>query len=175
MQKRHVYALLFGVPGLFLALIATLLVIGTVSGFMWLYLFGDRPWPAVSGDFLTLLAAATFLLLWTATVIVGYRTGKRLEASPGLNRRHILASAALTVAPLLLLVLHQWSIGNLGKRSDSLVCRDLCLAKGYSASGMPPENTGEKDCICYDSGWEVLRMPLNASVSDQATDQQAKQ
>jgi len=167
MQKRHVYALLFGVPGLFLALIMTLLVFGAVSGFLWLYLFGDNPWPAASAQLLIILAAGMFLALWTATVVVGYLTGKRLEASPGLNRRHVVVSAALTIAPLLLLVLHQWSVGNLGPRSDSLVCRDLCLEQGYPASGMPPKDTGEKVCICYDSGQEVLRVPLDSSTSGQ--------
>ena len=107
--------------------------------------------------------------------IVGYRTGKRLEASLEPNRRHILVSAALTAAPLLLLVLQQWSIGSLGKHSGSLVCRDLCLEKGYPASGMPPKNTGEEVCICYDSVQEVLRIPLNASLSGQQTALSAKQ
>jgi hypothetical protein len=163
MQKRHVYALLFGIPGLFLALILTLLVFGAVSGFLWLYLFGDNPWPKASEQLLTSLAAAMFLALWTATVVLGYLTGKRLETSPGLNRQHVVASAALTIAPVLLLVLHQWSVGNLGPRTDSLACRDLCLAKGYPASGMPPKDSGERVCICYDSGQEVLRVPMDVS------------
>ena len=102
-----------------------------------------------------------FLALWTATVVLGYLTGKRPETSPGLNRQHVVASAALTIAPVLLLVQHQWSDGNLGQRTDSLACRDLCLAKGYPASGMPPKDSDERVCICYDSGQEVLRVPMD--------------
>ncbi len=90
-----------------------------------------------------------------------------LIGGPELNRRHILASAVLTVAPLRLPVLHQRSVGNLGKRSGSLVCRVLCLGKGYPISGMPPKDTGEGVCTCYDSGQEVLRMPLKDSCSGQ--------
>jgi hypothetical protein len=165
MQKRYLYAILFGVPGLCLSLIMTLLVIGAVSGFLWLYLFGDNPWPTASAKLLSILTAGMLLVLWTVTIVFGYLTGKRLEVSPGRNRWHYVVSAVLTIAPLLLLLLYQWSVGNLGTHSDSLVCRDLCLAKGYPASGMPPKNTGERVCICYDSGHEVLRVPLDGSIS----------
>lgn len=165
MRKRHAYVLLFGVPGLFIALILALLVCASASGFLWLYRFGDQPWPATTGLLLTSLLAGTFLILWAASLAGGYLVGKRLETRPGLNRRHLLMSAALTVAPVLLLVLHQWSIGNLGPRPDSLVCRDLCLEKGFPASGMPPQESGDRSCLCFEAGQEVLRLPLDGSTA----------
>ena len=107
----------------------------------------------------------TFLALWIGSIVVGFITGKRLEADPELNQKHILASVGLTIAPILFIVLHQLSVGNIGPKSDGLLCRDFCSQKGYSMSEMPPKNTGDRSCICRDdSGQEALKVPIDSIV-----------
>jgi hypothetical protein len=42
MQKRILYSILFGVPGLVLALEVAWLVAGLTAGILWLAVYGDR-------------------------------------------------------------------------------------------------------------------------------------
>jgi hypothetical protein len=46
MKKRYIYGLLFGIPGFFISLIISAGVFGFAAGILWLYVFGDNPWPA---------------------------------------------------------------------------------------------------------------------------------
>src|SRR5512138_1421325 len=160
-RKRYLYALLFGLPGLFLAGIMTLVLFGVSMGVLWLFVFGDNPWPTGWEVTLSILLVIVFVGLWIVSIAAGYSIGKRLEADPALNRNHILLSVGLTAAFILLILFQQWSVGNLGPKSDDLKCSEYCTAQGYSASGMPPLNSGERTCSCYDaSGREVLKVPL---------------
>ena len=162
MKKRYLYALLFGIPGLFLSAIFTLIVSGAVLGFLWLYVFGDNPWLSSTGLFVSILFVLVFLIVWTGIIILGYVTGKRLEKAPSLNKQHVLISAGLTLFFILFIAFQQWSVGNLGPKTDSAVCSKYCVSQGYSASGMPPRNSGDQTCSCYDdSGNEVLRTLLD--------------
>jgi len=47
MKKRYSYALLFGIPGFFVsaAITITLFVFSVSLGILWLYVFGDNPFP----------------------------------------------------------------------------------------------------------------------------------
>jgi hypothetical protein len=162
MKKRTLYALLFGVPGFFLAGIITLVVFGASVGFLWLFVFGDNPWPDSTETLLTALILVTFLVLWLGIIFVGYQTGRRLESDPALNRNHALLSAGITLLFILFIVFQQWSAGNLGPKSDTVLCSDYCIAKGYAGSGMPPRDSGDRTCSCYDSsGNETLKVPLD--------------
>jgi hypothetical protein len=163
MKKRYVYALLFGFPGLFVSGILCLLVFGGLLGFFWLFVFGDNPWPSSIDTILVILLVLTFLISWTGFILLGYVTGRRLEKDPAWNWNHILLSAGLTVLFILFLVFQQWSVGNIGPKSDSLLCSDYCVAQGYAGSGMPPRDSGERTCSCYDSsGNEALKVPLDS-------------
>lgn len=160
MRKRYLYLLLFGIPGLFLALAGAFALFGAMAGFLWVFVFGDKPWPAAAGILLPLLTALAFLLLWGLSLALGYRTGQGYEGEPRLNRRHLALSVLFTVAPLLFLLLHQLSVGNLGPKPDSLLCAEFCRDKGLATSGLPSAAPGERTCLCYDAGEEVLRVPL---------------
>ena len=161
MKKRYIYTLLFLAPGALLALIAAAAISGATAGFLWIFVLGDNTWPTLAERGLALLFPLTFLGLWFAAVVTGFMAGKRLEADPALNKKHILVSIALTVAPLLFIVLHQLRVGNIGPKPDSLVCGDFCAEKGYSTSGMPPRDSGDRSCICYDgNGNELIKVPL---------------
>lgn len=162
MKKRHVYSLLFGIPGFCVSVILSTFVLGSAAGIMWIYVFGDNPWPSWIDSTLAILYAVTFLTLWIASVAIGYATGKKLETSPGLNRKHVHLAIVMTIAPVLLVVLHQWSVGNIGPKSDGKICSDYCRERGYSASGMPSKDSGERSCSCFDSaGNEALKVPFD--------------
>jgi hypothetical protein len=161
MRKRFIYAVLFGLPALPLALIAALAAFAAAYGFAWLFVFGDDPWPATLGAPLILLFACTFVTIWVGAIAAGFVIGKRFEGDRCLPFGHLLTSLAATLVPLLVIVAHQYQVGNLGPQSDSLLCQDYCVASGFSMSGLPPRDTGERRCICYaDNGNEALTAPI---------------
>ena len=167
MKKRYWYALLFGIPGLFVAGMISVLLFGAMAGILWIYIFGDNPWPAYTEPLLSVGFVLTVLTMWIVSIVLGYLVGRRLERDPGLNRNHVLLSVGLTVMFLLLIVLQQFSVGNLGPKSDTILCSDFCARHGYSGSGMPPIDSGERICSCYDdSGNEVLTVPLGHLTPD---------
>ena len=163
MKKRYLYALLFGIPGLFIAGIISIFVFGAFAGVLWIYVFGDNPWPSYAEQLLSMVFVLTVLTLWIASTVLGYVVGKRLEKDPAWNRNHVLISAGLTTLFLLLILFQQWSVGNLGPKSDTVLCSELCGRHGYPGSGMPPQNTWYRICSCYDdAGNEVLVVPLDS-------------
>jgi hypothetical protein len=90
MKKRYLYALLFGIPGFFVSGMIALFVFGGAIGILWIYVFGDNPWPVSTDTVLSALLVLVFLSLWIASIAVGYAIGKRLESDPVWNRTHIL-------------------------------------------------------------------------------------
>jgi hypothetical protein len=162
MKKRYLYALLFGLPGLLIAGLAGIFGFAALTGILWLYVFGDNPWPVYIEPILASLFVLTVVVLWLVFIVIGFFIGRRLERDPALNRVHIWISVGLTLAFVLLLVFQQWSTGSLGPKSDSALCSDFCSLHGYAGSGMPPAISGDRTCSCYDSaGSEVLRIPLD--------------
>lgn len=163
MKKRYVYALLFGFPGLFVSAMLCLLVFGGLLGFLWLFVFGDNPWPSSTDSILAILLVLTFLISWTGFIILGYVTGRRLESDPAWNWNHVLLSAGISVLCIVFVIFQQWNVGNIGPKSDSLLCGHYCVQKGYVGSGMPPRASGDRTCSCYDSsGNEALKVPLDS-------------
>jgi len=162
MKKRYLYSFLFGIPGFFIAGITSLVLLGALLGSLWLFIFGDNPWPPATEKILSVVLVLIFLIVWIGCIAIGYAIGKRLENDATLNRTHVLISATLTGLFILLIVLQQFSVRNIGPKSDSVLCSEYCTQKGYSASGMPPLNSGDRTCSCYDgSGKEALNIPLD--------------
>ena len=163
MKKRYIYSLLFGIPGFVISGIISIVVFGAIAGNLWISVFGDNPWPIFSEGLLTILLVFTFLILWISSMAIGYLVGKKREKNPVLNRNHVLISLGFTVMFTLFIVLQQWSVGNIGPKSESPLCSEFCTRHGYAGSGMPPENSGERTCSCYDSsGSEALKVPLDS-------------
>ncbi len=100
MKRRYLYMLLFGIPGLLLSFLMTLVSFGMMMGILWLFVFGDNSWPAAVDTLLPILLIVVLLALWTASLWGGYQVGKHREADPRLNLSHVLASAALTLVLL---------------------------------------------------------------------------
>lgn len=162
MKKRYLYALLFGIPGLFVAGIISIAFFGGLMGILWTFVFGDNSWPTAIEIIVSILFVLLSLVLWIGFLIAGYLIGRRLETDPTVNRNHVLISGALTLLFIVLIVLYQWNIGNLGPHSDSVLCSDFCTQHGYSGSGMPPGASGNRMCSCYDdAGNEALTIPLD--------------
>lgn len=162
MKKRYIYSILFGVPGLFISLIISFVISAGMLGILWIYFFGDDLWPSSIEILLPIVFVLTFLTVWIASVVFGYITGKKLEEAPGLNKNHILVSGGLTLIFILFIALQQLNVGNIGPKSDDALCSEYCSRQGYSGSGMPPRNSGDRSCSCFDnSGDEVLKVPLD--------------
>lgn len=161
MKRRYLYAILSGVPGLFLALIVSFLVSGFALGAFWLFLFGDNPWPAWTGILIPVMFAVVFLITWFAFLALGFAIGKQREGDPALNKKHIWVSIGITTVFILFIVFQQASVGNLGPKPDSAVCSSYCAQKGYAASSMPPRDSGQRNCSCLDQkGREIITIPL---------------
>ncbi len=164
MKRRYLYAALVGVPGLIDALILTFVLFGVTVGFLWLFVFGDNPWPAYVERLLPVLLVLVFVTIWFATMLVGYMIGKGLEQDPILNRKHILISATVTVLSILLILsafLYRTGIPSLGPRSAEVRCAEFCSQKGYMASGVSPQISAERTCSCFDKGGvEVITVPI---------------
>ena len=162
MKKRYLYVFLLGIPGLFVAGIVSILLFGAFAGILWLYVFGDNPWPSYTEAILSILFILSVLTIWALSMVLGYIVGKRRENDPVLNKNHVLISGGLTVTFILLMVLQQWSVGNIGPKADTVLCSEFCARHGYSGSGMPPETFGDRICSCYDeTGNEALAVPLD--------------
>ena len=162
MRSRYVYVLLFGVPGALVALLSSLALAGAVAGGLWLYAYGDAPWPPAAGYVLLAASAASFLAVWGVSLALGYRVGRRAEDGRGVPRRHVVMSIAGTLVPVVLLLAHQWRVGNLGPPGPGAACAERCRAAGYPGSGTTLGPPGPPTCICLDgAGRQALQVPLD--------------
>jgi cytochrome bd-type quinol oxidase subunit 2 len=148
MRKRYIYTLLFLVPGLFASLLITSAVFAVVFGALWLYVFGDSPWPESSRQVLPLLMLVVFGCLWAVAIVTGYLVGKRLEAAPGFDVGHLWISLGATLLPIAMVLLHQLSVGKAGLKSDWQLCSEYCGDLGYATSSMPSRDSGDRTCSC---------------------------
>ena len=161
MRRRHLYVLMFSVPGLLAALFVAFAAFGAAAGMLWLFVYGDETWPPVAEPvlvaiFLLTAAGSWMLLMWAA-----YAFGRRAEEGESLHRGHVVGAALATIALPLVALLHQWKVGNIGAPSEGEACIDFCTAKGFSASVMPPRDSAKHTCSCLDTqGREAVTVPL---------------
>ena len=167
MKKRYLYSILYGAPGFFVALIVAFILFGVAAGFLWIFVYGDNPWPQSTEKILPTLFILVFLVLWAASITVGFKSGIKLEEKPYLNMNHIFVSIGATTLPIVLIILYQLSVGNIGKNSGSILCSDFCRGNGFSASGMLPKDSGESTCSCYGrDGQEAIKVPMYTIILD---------
>jgi hypothetical protein len=163
-NRRHVYVLLFAVPALLVSIIAAALMLAASAGALWLFVYGDDPWPNTAN----VLLGAVFLLvaaaLWLALLFVAYTVGRQQEGELSLNKRHVALSLGATVVLAAIIIVRLAGLNVAGAQSDSVVCADLCRSQGFTASGLPPRDSGDRTCSCYDpQGQEVRRVTLPLS------------
>ena len=116
MKKRFLYVLLFGIPGILWSLLVAAIIFGVLSGFFWLFVYGDSAWPQAAGRMLSVAFLLVFVTACVAFMVAGYVFGKKLEAQPGFNRKHVVLSIGATVLPVALVILHQFSVNLIGDR-----------------------------------------------------------
>jgi len=161
MNRRHTYVIFFAIPAFLASLMIAGLMFGAGAGALWLFVFGDNPWPSAAGNVLAAGFVLVFAASWLGLLSVAYSAGKRHEASPGLDARLVWASSGATALLVLLVLAHQRGVGNIGPKDNGLLCSEFCQAKGYSGSGMPPRNSGDTTCSCYDAqGREAVKAPI---------------
>lgn len=152
---------MFAVPALLASIVAAAMLLAASAGLLWVFVFGDDPWPREADMFLTVTFVGGGLALWMGLLAAAYAFGKTEEAQPVLNRGHMWLSAGLTAGLAGLMASRVWGVGSLGPGSDTQVCTDYCLAEGFAASGMPPRDSGDRTCSCYDDqGKEARRIQL---------------
>jgi len=155
--------LVFAVPALVASAIASFLLFGAFAGALWLFALGDKSWPASVGNGLVILFTLVFLGMWVGLLAVSYWAGRRQESYPAWNPMHLALSAGATLLLLLLVVLHQLGVGNLGTPSNGALCSEFCLANGFAGSGLPPANSGARTCSCFDAqGHEARTVPIDS-------------
>ena len=165
MKKRYLYSVLFGVPGLLFSFLVTFLIFGSISGLLWIFIFGDDPWPASVRKTLPFLFILTLFVLWLGFITAGFLFGKNREDVSGLDRKHIMISAASTLVPIILFIFYQLKVGNIGPKSESRQCSDFCSGKGFFVSSIPPQQSGERTCSCLDDrGREIMKVPLDSLI-----------
>jgi uncharacterized membrane protein len=161
MKRRYVCVLLFAAPAFLASIIASFLLFGAAAGVLWLFVFGDNPWPSFANQILVAMLALTFMTSWVTFISVAYLAGKKQEARASLNAKHVAASAGATALLVVLALMYQWSVENIGTKADSLLCSEYCGDKGFAGSGMPPRDTGAATCSCFDAeGRETVTVPM---------------
>jgi hypothetical protein len=167
MKRRYVVVLLWALPALLASVIISALAFGAAAGVLWLFVFGDEPWPSSAGPFLVALFALVCVALWAAFGAMAFAAGKKQEARATLDARHVAAAAGATLLLVLLVVSHQWGVGNIGTPSDGVLCSQYCRAKGFAGSGMPPRDSGERTCRCSDAqGRESEAVPIEKILAE---------
>ena len=161
MKRRYLYVLLFSVPIVLASAAISLAVFGAGAGLLWLFAFGDGPWPSSTNITLVALFLLAFAASLLALMYRAYAAGRRQETYASLNANHVLAALGVTALLLLAVFSYQWHVGNIGARTDDVLCSEFCQGKGFAASGTPPRNAGARTCSCFDTqGREVTIVPM---------------
>ena len=111
MKARFSYLIVFLLPSAIVAGIAGITLAGVVAGALWLFVYGDNPWPDSAGVAIMAIATITAVLVLSGLSVASYLYGKRREMVGGLSRRHIVFAVAVTVILPLLFALRQCSVG----------------------------------------------------------------
>lgn len=114
MKARHAYLLLFFVPSVMLAAIAAALAAAAGAGVLWLFVYGDDPWPASANTVAMSVALLAGVVVLAALLLLARQVGKRQEGREGLRRAHVLVALGLSVGLPSLVLFQQWQVGNLG-------------------------------------------------------------
>jgi hypothetical protein len=158
---------LFGLPALITAALISIALFGAITGLLWIFVLGDDPWPtstdSAAGVITTLVFAGVSILL----LVIAYRAGKRQEKHSSFNKKHLAFSVVATLALIGIAIGHQYSVGNFGPPTDSVVCADYCRAQGFNTSSLTPRDQGSRACRCLDShGAEAVTISLDQIFSD---------
>ena len=114
MKARYAYPLLFLAPSAMAGVIVAAFVAAAGAGILWIFVYGDNPWPPSANTALMGLAMLVGLFVLAALIALAHRVGKARESRGGLHKSHVLLALGLSVGLPLLVLFHQWQVGNLG-------------------------------------------------------------
>ncbi len=118
MKTRYAYPLLFLVPIALAAALAAVLIAGAGAGIMWMFIYGDDVWPSSANMTIMVVAVTVCILVFSSLVALCYSVGKAYETRGGLRRAQVLTAIGLSVGLPLLVLWHQWQVGNLSHRQS---------------------------------------------------------
>lgn len=111
MRLRHGYLLAGVAWALFLAPAVTFAVLGAGLGALWIYVFGDNPWPPATDWVIPLIGLVVFLSVAACCIVFAYGYGRRRETEAGEDPRREWRKVLLwTLAPLALIAVTAMSL-----------------------------------------------------------------
>lgn len=114
MKTRYSYPLLFLLPSVMVAFLVAFVVVVAGAGVLWIFVYGDDPWPESSGTALMSLAVIASAATLASLMFASYSYGKSREPSGGMAGRHVACGVGISILLPALVLLHQWQVGNLG-------------------------------------------------------------
>lgn len=114
MKARYSYPLLFLLPSTMLACIVAVVAAAAGAGVLWIFVYGDNTWPESAETFVMAFAVSVSVITLITLVRASYCFGKNRESSGGLSRAHAVTAGVVSVLLPLLILLHQWQVGNIG-------------------------------------------------------------
>ncbi|MCK8115385.1 hypothetical protein [Anaerosoma tenue] len=114
MKARYSYLLLFLVPSAMIAFLVMAFTVGAGAGALWIFVYGDSPWPESSRTLLAVFGAVVFIATLAMLLVASFRYGKRREGFKGLSKGHAITAVGISVLIPLLILLRLWSGWHLG-------------------------------------------------------------
>ena len=112
MKLRHRYLLAGVAWALFLAPVVTYFVLALVLGVLWLYVFGDNPWPASLDWLVLVVASVVFISTAALSIYLAYRYGREREIEAEVDdprqRRRVLLAGLAPVALIAITAVFLW-------------------------------------------------------------------
>lgn len=114
MKARFAYPLVFFIPSAMAAMLSAIVVGGAAGGILWLFVFGDDPWPAGTDKAVMTLVFLVAGATMAALLYASYSIGKKREELGGLSRQHLLVAFAISVLLPAFALFYEWHVGNIG-------------------------------------------------------------
>jgi hypothetical protein len=165
LKRRHTYVLLFALPSFLFSAIAAALMLAAAAGALWLFVYGDNPWPDAANTVMSLVFFGVGAALWVTLLSAAYVVGKTQEGRPSMSVAHVALALGTTAVLVGVIVLRLMEPSLTGTPADSVVCAEFCQRAGFAGSGMPSRDSGDRTCTCYDAfGRESRRVDLSAGL-----------
>ena len=153
MKPRITLAITGGVVGLVVGMCAALVAAGATLGIVWLFVFGDNPWPAWSNVLVAVIAGVVALACVIGGAWIGYHRGARIELSGGTERaalRQVVVAAG--IAALL-----TGALAGFFYRSQRANQRERMRQQSFASWAGQRQRIRSAEAVLRpdDSGWEV--------------------
>jgi hypothetical protein len=103
LNLKLIYGLIFGIFSVMIATVISLFVLGALAGFLWLYVYGDNPWPGWTNIVLPIIFLISFGLILVLGIWLGVRCGAKLRKNPNQELIQKNAQKWILIAALTLL------------------------------------------------------------------------